>query len=68
MEGSLWLEVAVRSSGAASRLLAIGLVFIALGVMQWVWFEPAGFGQAAVTVGLVAVLIAVFLMARARRR
>ncbi|MDH3189056.1 MAG: hypothetical protein OEM39_00200 [Acidimicrobiia bacterium] len=56
----------MRSKNAPVRLLAIALVFIVLGAVQWAWFDPKEFGQGAITGGIVVAIVAIFLIVRAR--
>lgn len=54
----------VRKAGVYQRMLAIGAVFIVLGLVQWIWLEPREFGQGAFAGGLVIALIALLGIAR----
>ena len=57
---------AMRSEGFAQRLLAIGLVFVVLGAIGWAWIDPKGTGAGVLTVGIIAVIVALVLMHRGR--
>lgn len=56
----------MRASDDLTRLAVIGAVFVVSGAIGWVWFEPAEFGQGALTGGVLVVLVAVVLMMRRR--
>jgi hypothetical protein len=56
----------MRSVGFAQRLLAIGLVFVVLGAIGWAWVDPRGTGGGVLTVGIVAVVVALVLIRRGR--
>lgn len=56
----------MRAPDDLIRLAVIGAVFVVLGAIGWVWFEPAEFGQGASTGGVLVVLVAVALIMRRR--
>jgi hypothetical protein len=53
-------------SDRLQRLLAVGLVFVALGAIQWIWFEPNEIGAGMFTGGALVAIAALVLMLRDR--
>jgi uncharacterized RDD family membrane protein YckC len=56
----------MRSERLPQRLLAVGLVFVVLGVIHVAWFNPKEYGQGAFIGGAVVVIVALVLMLRGR--